>query len=68
MELCADITRQHTVTVSWDVCVLTVLHMLGFSDWFGVFCFCFFRGDEVQGGLKLSRHLIPAPTSQDLKL
>lgn len=30
MELCADITRQHTVTVSWDVCVLTVLAHVGF--------------------------------------
>lgn len=29
MELCADITRQHTVTVSWDVCVLTVLVHVG---------------------------------------
>lgn len=30
MELCADITRKHTVTVSWDVCVLIVLAYVGF--------------------------------------
>lgn len=51
MELCADITRQHTVTLSWDVCVLTVLAHVGFVCLVGGVLFCFFRGDEIQGGL-----------------
>lgn len=51
MELCADITRQHTVTLSWDVCVLTVLAHVGFVWLVRDVLFCFFHGDEVQGGL-----------------
>lgn len=42
MERCADITRQHTVTLSWDVCVLTVLAHVGFVVGWGVFCFVSF--------------------------
>lgn len=42
IELCADITRQHTVTVSWNAVYWLCWHMLGLSGWLGVFCFVSF--------------------------